>query len=221
MVPRIGGSAILRYGSEAVGETLLRAFYGQGIKEPRFDQTLGDNFGDLGNPNLKPESSKNWSAGVEQKVWNDRVRLTADYFYSSFYNIVSFAFCTATDAADPTVNTCGLVIPGAPPNFGFYFNTDRALARGVNLAGESRFNRWVSLAGNYSYDDTRVLQAPNAFDPSDLPGNHLARRPVNSGSLTLHTAYRHFGLTIGGYFTGARTDSDFLGLGLKIGRAHV
>jgi len=214
VVPRIGGSAILRNGSELLGDTLFRAFYGQGIKEPRFDQTLGDNFGDLGNPNLKPESSKNWTAGVEQKVWNDRVRLTADYFYSSFYNIVSFAFCTATDAADPTINTCGLVIPGAPPNFGFYFNTDRALARGINLAGESRFNRWLSVAGNYTYDETRVLQAPNAFDPSELPGNHLARRPVNSGSLTLNTTYRRLGLTIGGYFSGVRTDADFLGLGL-------
>ncbi|MGH9677386.1 MAG: TonB-dependent receptor domain-containing protein, partial [Candidatus Acidiferrum sp.] len=47
-----------------------------------------------------------------------------------------------------------------------------------------------------------------------LPGNHLLRRPVNSGSLTLNAAFRRFNLTLGGYFTGVRTDSDFLGLGL-------
>ena len=197
-----------------MGDTLVRAFYGQGIKEPRFDQTLSDNFGDFGNPLLKPESSKNWSAGVEQKLLNDRVRLSAEYFYSSFYNIVSFAFCVPIDpAVDPTINTCGIVIPGAPAEFGFFFNTDRALARGINLTGEARVNRWLSLAGNYTYDDTRVLEAPNVFDTSEVPGNHLLRRPVNSGSLTLNAGYRHFGFTVGGYFSGVRTDSDFLFLG--------
>ena len=70
------------------------------------------------------------------------------------------------------------------------------------------------MAGNYTYDDSRVLESPNAFDPTELPGNHLARRPVNSGSLTLNAAFRKFGVTMSGYFTGVRTDSDFLGLGL-------
>jgi vitamin B12 transporter len=213
VVPRVGGSVVLHYGVGFMGDTLVRAFYGQGIKEPRFDQTLSDKFGDLGNPLLKPESSKNWSAGVEQKLLNDRVRLSAEYFYSSFYNIVSFAFCEAIDPADPTVNSCGIVIAGAPPDFGFFFNTDRALARGINLGGEARVTRWLRMAGNYTNDDTRVLQAPNVFDPSELPGNHLLRRPVNSGSLTLNAAYRHFGFTVGGYFSGVRTDSDFLFLG--------
>jgi len=214
VVPRAGASLVLRYGSGTFGDTWVRAFYGQGIKEPRFDQILGDNFGDFGNPLLKPESSKNWTAGVEQKLLHDRVRFSAEYFYSSFYNIVSFAFCFA-DPTEPTMNSCHVTIPGAPPSFGFFFNTDRALARGVNLWGETRLNRWLNLSGNYTYDDTKVLQAPNAFDPTELPGNHLLRRPVNSGSLTLNVAYRHFGLTMGGYFSGVRTDTDFLGLGFS------
>jgi vitamin B12 transporter len=213
VVPRVGASVVLRYGAGIFGDTLARGFYGQGIKEPRFDQILGNNFGDFGNPLLKPESSKNWTGGVEQKLLNDRVRLSAEYFYSSFYNIVSFAFCSP-DKKNPSGNSCGVVIPGAPSSFGFFFNTDRALARGISITAETKFNRWLDVAGNYTYDDTRVLKAPNAFDPSGLPGNHLLRRPVNSGSLTLNTAYRRFGLTIGGYFSGVRTDSDFLGLGL-------
>jgi vitamin B12 transporter len=214
VVPRIGGSVMARYGTGMIGDTLFRAFYGQGIKEPRFDQTLGDNFGDLGNPSLKPESSKNWSGGVEQKLLNDRVRLTVDYFYYSFYNIVSFAFCLP-DATNPAGNSCGVIIPRAPATgFGFFFNTDRALSRGVSISGESKFTRWLNVAGNYTYDDTRVLQAPNAFDPTEQPGNHLLRRPVNFGSLTLNEQWRRVGVTIGGYFTGVRTDSDFLGLGL-------
>jgi outer membrane receptor protein involved in Fe transport len=59
-----------------------------------------------------------------------------------------------------------------------------------------------------------VLKSPNAFDSIELPGNRLIRRPANSGSLTLNAAFRRLNVTLGGYFTGVRTDSDFLGLGL-------
>jgi vitamin B12 transporter len=208
VVPRAGGSFVARYGSGFWGETLFRGFYGQGIKEPRFDQIFGDTFGDFGNPALKPESSKTWTAGIEQKLFNDRIRLSGEYFASRFYDIVSFAECTLTN------NFCNMASPGMLTDYGYFFNTDRARARGINLSGDAKVTPWLNLAGNYTYDDSRVLAAPNAFDPTELPGNHLARRPVNSGSLTLNAAYRRFGMTVSGYFTGVRTDSDFLGLGL-------
>ncbi|MGC1619701.1 MAG: TonB-dependent receptor [Candidatus Acidiferrum sp.] len=207
VVPRAGASLLARYGGGFWGETLFRVFYGQGIKEPRFDQIYGDDFGDFGNPSLKPEASKTWTAGLDQKLLHDRIRLSAEYFSSRFYNIVSFEECTATN------NFCNMAILGLMNDYGYYFNTDLARARGINLTSETRFTPWLNLAGNYTYDDSRVLESPNAFDPTELPGNHLARRPVNSGSLTLNAAFRRVGVTIGGYFTGVRTDSDFLGLG--------
>ena len=58
------------------------------------------------------------------------------------------------------------------------------------------------------------LKSPNAFDPVQFTGNHLLRRPVNSGTLILNTSYRRWNLNLTGYFTGIRTDSDFLGLGI-------
>ncbi len=217
VVPRAGASLVLLYGKGVRGDTLFRIFYAQGIKEPRFDQIFGDNFGDFGNPSLKPEASKTWTAGLEQKLLSDRVRLTAEYFSSRFYDIVSFEFCS-TDPTNPAGNSCGVVLPGNPANnptsFGYYFNTDLARARGLNLTGATRFTRWLNLAGNYTYDDTLVIKAPNAFDPTELPGNRLLRRPPNSGSLTLNAAFHQLNVTVGGYFTGVRTDSDFLGLGL-------
>ncbi len=209
VVPRAGASLILLYGKGVRGDTLFRIFYGQGIKEPRFDQIFGDNFGDFGNPSLKPEASKTWTTGIEQKLFGDRVRLTADYFSSRFYNIVAFAFCSSFN------NFCNLTFPVVPSGFGYFFNTDIARARGLNLIGETRFTRWLNLAGNYTYDDSRVIKAADAFDPTELPGNRLLRRPANSGSLTLNAAFRRLNVTLGGYFTGVRTDSDFLGLGLK------
>lgn len=210
VVPRAGASLVLLYGKGFRGDTLFRAFYAEGIKEPRFDQIYGDNFGDFGNPNLRPEASKTWTVGLEQKFLRDRVVIEAQYFSSLFYDMVTFAFC------DSTNNFCNNVLPSQTGGFGFgyYFNTDRARARGFNFDGRARLSSWLNLSGNYTYDDSRVLVAAEPFDPTELPGNHLLRRPVNSGSLTLNAAYRRLNVTVGGYFTGIRTDSDFLGLGL-------
>jgi vitamin B12 transporter len=209
VVPRAGASLVLLYGKGVRGDTIFRIFYGQGIKEPRFDQIYGDNFGDFGNPSLKPEASKTWTAGFEQKLLDDHVRLTAEYFSSRFYDIITFAFCSSTN------NFCNLTSPVVPSGFGYFFNTDIARARGLNLTGQTRFTRWLNLAGNYTYDDSLVIKASNPFDPTELAGNRLLRRPPNSGSLTLNAAFRRLNVTLGGYFTGVRTDGDFLGLGLK------
>ena len=213
VVPRVGASVMLLQGRGFWGATRFRAFYGQGIKEPRFDQLFDDQFGDLGNPNLKPETSKTWSAGLEQKLWDSRVTLSGEYFSNRYYDIISFAFCSALPPPD-TGNSCGLVIPGAPPSFGFFFNTDRARARGTNITAEVKIVRWLSLAGTYTYDDSLVQAAPNVFDPTQIPGNRLARRPVNSGTIAAVAAWRRASVSLSSYLSGQRTDSDFLGLGL-------
>ena len=200
VVPRAGASLALLRGRGFWGEARLRAFYGQGIKEPRFDQTNSSSVCFPGNPTLKPEASRTWSGGIEQKILEGRAKVSVDYFSNRFYDIVSFEF-------QPTG-------PGCPFGFGTFFNTDLARARGVNVTAEVMPLRWLRLAGNYTHDDTRVLVSPNASDPALLPGNHLLRRPVNSGSVTLNAGWRSVNATFAGYFSGARTDSDFLFLGL-------
>ncbi|HEY1422502.1 MAG TPA: TonB-dependent receptor, partial [Candidatus Acidoferrum sp.] len=215
VVPRAGASLALLQGRGFWGETRFRTFYGEGIVEPRFDQLFNDQFGDFGNPSLKPEASKTWSLGLEQKLANDRIKITGEYFSNRFYDIISFAFCSPEPPpAPPMTNTCGIAIPGAPPSFGFFFNTDRARARGTNLAAESQVLSWLHLAASYDYDDSRVLKSPNASDPALIAGNRLLRRPVNSGTLTAIASWRRVGFSLSSYFTGQRTDSDFLFLGL-------
>jgi vitamin B12 transporter len=205
VVPRGGASLLLRQSKGFFGDTRLRAFYGQGIKEPRFDQTFGSNACFPGNPSLRPERSKTWSVGVEQKLASDRMIFSADYFSNRFYDIVSFE-----SAAPPPGSTCGF--------FGTFFNTDLARARGLNLAANARPLRWLSIAANYTHDDSRVLVSPSAFDPALVPGNRLIRRPPNSGSLTMNAAFRRLNVNLAGYFTGVRTDSDFLFVGLNLTR---
>ncbi len=213
VVPRVGASLALLQGRGFWGETRLRVFYAEGIKEPRFDQLYSDSFGDIGNPNLKPEASKTWSIGFEQNLADSRVKLTADYFSNKFYDLVGFEFCSP-DATNPTGNTCGVNLPGAPSFFGYFFNVDRARARGLDFGVDSQVRRWLRLKGSYTFDDSRVVKSPNTFDPALVAGNHLIRRPVNSGSFALLAAWRRMSGSFAGYLTGQRTDTDFLGLGL-------
>jgi vitamin B12 transporter len=207
VVPRAGASLALRYGKGFWGDTRYRLFYGQGIIEPEFSESYGSSPCDPGNPTLKPEQSKTWNTGIEQKLDNDRMKVSVEYFSTRLYDIISFTDCFPGS---------GCTIPqppGCPSFWGNYFNTDLARARGVNLAAQTHVLHWFSLIGGYTYDDSRVLVSPNAFDPAEIPGNHLLRRPPQSGSLTLNTGFRRITFMMAGYFTGPRTDSDFLGLG--------
>jgi vitamin B12 transporter len=205
VVPRAGASYALRIAQGAFGDTRLHATYGQGIVEPRFDQSFGDDPCFPGNPSLAPEQSRTIHAGVDQKFASDRVRISADYFDSRFHNIISFLNVAPSPAC---------LAVGAPFGAGTFFNTDLARARGANLSGEARITRWLSGSANYTYDSTRTLSAPTDpadLDPNYLPGSRLLRRPVNSGNIMLNANYRRMNWNISGYFTGKRYDYNFPG----------
>jgi vitamin B12 transporter len=200
-VPRVGGTYTLRYGNETVGATRIRSSYGEGIKEPSLAQSFSEDPCFLGNPLLDPERSKTFSAGIEQLFASNRVKFSVDYFHNQFYDIVSFAF-------DPTVT------PTCPFGSGNYFNTDKARAFGANSSIEAKITSWLTITGNYSYDNSKVLVAPNATDPSEVPGNRLFLRPLHSANLIFNAHWKTTNWNIAGTYVGRRADSDFLGEGL-------
>jgi len=201
VVPRAGAVYLLRPGKDLWGATRLRFSYGRGIKEPEMEQSFGTDPCFPGNSALRPEQSRTINAGVEQRLASDRVRVSANYFDNRFRDIISFGF-------NPVAT------PACPFGLGTSFNTDLARARGTNVTAEARPEHWLFIRGSYSYDDTRVIKAPNAFDPVEAPGNRLLRRPVHSGNLVLNASLLRMNWNLAGYFSGRRTDSDFLGLGL-------
>jgi len=204
-VPRFGLTYGARFGSGFWGATRLRFGFGLGIKEPTMTQSFAQNPCFPGNPDLRPERSRTVQAGVEQVLAQERVRASADWFDHRFRDIVSFTFCLVG-------GPCPFPLPPGcdQGSFGTFFNTDRARARGLNVAFEAKPAPWLRLEGAYSFVDSRVLEAPNAFDPVLLPGNRLFKRPVHSGSLVAHLNWRGMNWNVVGTFVGRRTDSDFL-----------
>jgi outer membrane receptor protein involved in Fe transport len=84
----------------------------------------------------------------------------------------------------------------------------------VEVELKGRLTQRISLNGGYTYDSSRVLEAPFAFDSFHAPGAPLLRRPKHSGSLLLHYLGSRWGASLGTTVVGRRADSDFLGFGI-------
>ena len=196
VVPRVGAVYALRYSQGLLGDTRARISYGQGIEEPTIFESFGSDPCNPGNPSLRPQRSNTVNAGIDQYFSADRFRISATFFSNEFRDLID-------QQQGPANSMC---FGGSEKLF---FNIDRARARGLNWSGEAHLNHWLLLKGNYSYDNTRVLKSVPTARPFEQPGNHLLRRPVNSGNLWLNATFRRVNFNLAGYFTGVRTDSDF------------
>ncbi len=197
VVPRAGVVYALRYSRGFWGDTRARFSYGQGIEEPNLFESFSTDPCNPGDPSLRPERSRTFNAGIDQYLTDNRIRVSLTYFDGQFRDLIG----QLSGQANP------LCFGGFVMHF---FNTDLSRARGVNWSAEAHLNRWLVLKGNYSFDDTRVLKTVSNAPDVERPGNHLLRRPVNSGNLWLGANYRRLNFNIAGYFSGRRTDSDFL-----------
>ncbi|HEX7788824.1 MAG TPA: TonB-dependent receptor [Methylomirabilota bacterium] len=134
--------------------TGLRGGAGSGFRAPTFNDLF---FPDFGNPDLEPERSVSWDVGVDQDLWNKRIRLRATYFHTDF-----------TDAI-----VCCTPLPTA--TFGGPFNAGRARSRGVEVGGEVDILPNLVASFAYTYTDTDNFTT----------GRPLPRIPRNAGSAGL------------------------------------
>ena len=149
------------------GATTLRASIGQGFKAPSLFQ-LGSDFG---NGALNPEAARSWDAGVEQRLADGRVTLSAAYFERHTKNQIDFVSCTATSTAALCFGGNGL------RRSGYYDNISRSKAHGWELQAQAEPVDGLRLSANYSYTASLndVVGAANF-------GKWLARRPRNQAN---------------------------------------
>lgn len=76
--------------------TRIHAAYGTGVKDPSatdlYDYATGIF---VGNPALRPEQSRGWEAGVEQRIAGERLKLGATYFDSLLINEIDTTYTFA------------------------------------------------------------------------------------------------------------------------------
>ena len=193
VAPRIAASWLVSSGTaggNGLGTTRLRGSVGRGIKEPLFIQSYSPNPSFLGNPDLKPERSRGFDVGIDQRFAGDRVALEAIYFANYFDDLISLG-------------------PFDPVTFNAqYENIGETRASGLELLGTALAGSEWRFSGGYTFMNGKVVRSISS-SAIFAPGNQLYRRPRHSGSLQASYSRNRLSLALGGVFIGERVDSHF------------
>ena len=134
--------------------TKLRVAHSTGFRAPTINELF---FAPFNNPNLKSEESKNWEAGIEQKMFGDRLILEVNYFYTDYTNLIVFVSLPVPPFSTPQ-------------------NVGSATSQGVESSLKFKFTENFDLTVFHTWNQ--------AVD--DNANETLARRPRNTLSITLH-----------------------------------
>jgi len=199
-VPRAAVAWRARGGADA---TTLRASAGAGIKEPSFFESFGTSFFAKGNPDLKPERSRTFDVGIDQRFLDGRGRAEATFYHHDYLDQIAFQTIDFTTFE------------------GSYINLGKTRAQGVELVLELRPIPAILIGGQYTYLDGEIIESGNAFSPVFAEGESLLRRPAHQGAI--HALFESGRVRLGAdlLFVGSRTDSDFLGLGLTHNESYA
>lgn len=182
----------------------LRASAGAGVKEPSFFESFGVSFFAQGNPGLRPERSRTFDLGVEQRLFGDRLRAEATAFHHDYRDQIAY------HVVDPATFQ------------GSWTNLGRTRARGLELSAEASPFAAVRLAAHYTLLDGEVIESGDAFDnPVYAVGRTLLRRPRHQGGVSARWRGGPVGLGADLVLVGRRADSDFLSLGLEGNEAYA
>jgi vitamin B12 transporter len=170
----------------AHARTRWHAALGTGFKEPTFFENFAKGFV-TGNPDLEPERSTSWEAGVEHSLAQGRWTLTGTYFDQRFRDLIDFSGST-------------------------YFNVPGADSRGVELAANGVLTPAFVVEVRYTFLHTTVTKggADSSADALFVPGKPLLRRPAHSLMPEVGmTLGAHGRLVVGVRWVGKRDDRDF------------
>jgi vitamin B12 transporter len=84
-------------------DTRVHAAYGTGVKNPGYYELYGYSDGKyIGNPNLKPEKSEGWEAGIDQSFLDGKATLGATYFDSTLTDEIYTTYPAPNFVATPS-----------------------------------------------------------------------------------------------------------------------
>ena len=172
--------------------TRLHAAAGSGVKDPSFSE-LFDFFAGrfIGNPNLKPERSEGWEAGVDQTFLNGQAHVGTTWFDDRLTDQITTSF--ATGVAMP-VNLAG---------------TDKQ--RGVELFADARLGADWRLDGAYTYLDAPQTQSViQAGKFTTFDGQAVRRaKDIASANLTWSPGGAPYSATLTVRYNGKQNDLAF------------
>jgi len=185
--PRLSVAYIARQsGALFLGTTRIHGSYGTGIRPPSgFDL-------DGTNPNLKPEESTSFDAGVVQQLLDGKAVIDVTYFYNHFTDqIVS-------------VGGTGLSMFTSA-------NLKNSRADGVETSLRLRPTRSIEMMVEYTRLNTAILalDGSNAEAPTPFTvGEDLIARPRNSGGFNVSWTHKRLLLNLNATLRGPELDVE-------------
>ncbi len=178
---KFGGVTTYRIASAYLIQTTgtkLKMSYGSGFKAPSLFYLFDPAFG---NPDLKPETSRGYDAGIEQIFDNGNYKIGVTYFDMKLQNMFGF------DSNFRTVNIA------------------EAASSGIEFTASAGNLRNFSLSLNYTYNKTN-----DDYNLSPDYNKPLLRRPLHQANFILNYKLNeraNFGMQI--RYSGKRDDKDF------------
>ena len=160
--------------------TTLHSSVATGFSPPSSqDKIFGMNFG------LRPEKDLGWDIGIEQRLWENRVRVGATYFHNDLSNVIGFNGQFQT------------------------LNLGAAETQGVEMELRAQPIADLTFTASYTYLDAEKTSSADISQPQ---GARLPRRPRNevyvSGS---YLWWKKLRTTIAAKFVNAREEINFGG----------
>lgn len=151
--------------------TKLRAHLGNGYRAPSLFERFGSFFDSFfgysafGDPRLKPDRSVALDAGIDQTLYQNKLRVSATYFYTSLQRVTVFDF---TGLIDPATDPFG--------RFGGYVNTDGGIARGAEVSLTTTPTRSLNINAAYTYTKSlqRTPQVPGVLRSLIIPDHQFS-----------------------------------------------
>ena len=118
----------------------LHSSIGTGIKYPSFSEQFGVFSGFVANPNLIPEKSLGWDAGVETTLFNGKAVIDVTYFHANLQNEIDFNFV-------PPAVACG----GVPFCFIPFNRAGESTREGIEVSARAAVADGLTVGLAYTY----------------------------------------------------------------------
>ena len=143
--------------------TKFRASYATGFRAPTINELFFPNFG---NPNLRPEKSQGGDVGIDQTLFDKRITLSANYFWTRYRDQILTVF----DPVGCPAGTFGF----CPANFGSTTAKGVEVSIKANILRDMPWAKSLDVQGQYTHTATR--------NTSTLDNDRLPRWPLQQYS---------------------------------------
>ena len=169
-------------------KTTLRTSIGKAFRPPTVNELYATSiFSGItyaGNPDLKPETTTSWDISVEQGLWKG-AKIKATYFENYLKDLIYSQTVT--------------------PTYWERINAGKAESKGVELEAEQRFEKWLRLFANFTYNDGKITE--NVAKPQSV-GKKLLYLPEKMFNVGADIEKGPFSSSITGRYVGKRYTDD-------------